>query len=208
MEVATNAGMNVSLFWLTLVLFNVLPPDSRIDYLYKNGSLPFYKTYPPSAGLAAFVREFQVYHADWEQEKDLPAPFITCLANTEQNLYFYINDAVRLVTAQRQEIPIPPAIVGALPGSAYYRAFPLCSVEEYTYHRQTRSFPANNRHIRSQPQPHVSGAGIAVCGIGHLQREYLDPGAAAGAYRRCAGLCHQEGRGLPGSGLRLGIQGL
>jgi AraC-like DNA-binding protein len=38
-------------------------------------------------------------------------PFITCLANTEQNLYFYPRDPVKLVPAERVEIPIAPVVV-------------------------------------------------------------------------------------------------
>ena len=38
-------------------------------------------------------------------------PFITCLANTEQNLYFYIHDFVKIVPAVKVEIPIPPIVV-------------------------------------------------------------------------------------------------
>lgn len=62
-------------------------------------SLPFYKTYNPPTSLDTLIREFQVYHANWNEEQDLQAPFITCLANTEQNLYFYLNDPVKLVVA-------------------------------------------------------------------------------------------------------------
>jgi AraC-like DNA-binding protein len=73
--------------------------------------MPFYKVFPPSPALNTLVREYQVYHADWTKEEGLPAPFITCLANTEQNLYFYINDPVRLITASRMEIPVPPVVI-------------------------------------------------------------------------------------------------
>ena len=65
----------------------------------------------PPHSLRTIVREFQVYHANWSKEENLPAPFITCLANTEQNLYFYVNDPVKLVVALNKEIPIPPVVV-------------------------------------------------------------------------------------------------
>jgi AraC-like DNA-binding protein len=42
---------------------------------------------------------------------DSPGQFITCLANTEQNLYFYINDLVKIVPAEQVEISIPRAVV-------------------------------------------------------------------------------------------------
>lgn len=73
--------------------------------------MPFYQVYGPPPALTTLIREFQVYHADRKKEKNLPAPFITCLANTEQNLYFYINDPIKLVTGLKQEIPVPPVII-------------------------------------------------------------------------------------------------
>jgi AraC-like DNA-binding protein len=73
--------------------------------------LPFYKTYKPSAALSTLIRELQVYHANWNEEENLPPPFITCLANTEQNLYFYLNDPIKVVLPTGKEIPAPQAIV-------------------------------------------------------------------------------------------------
>ncbi len=73
--------------------------------------MPFYKTYAPPSTLETIVREFQVFHADWGKEEDLPPPFITCLANIEQNLYFYVNDPVKVVVAEKKEIPLPPVVV-------------------------------------------------------------------------------------------------
>ena len=81
--------------------------------------MPFFKTYQPPAVLDSLIREFQVYHANWHEEQDLPAPFITCLANTEQNLYFYLNDPVRIITHSRREIPVPPV---SLTGPKYKTA--------------------------------------------------------------------------------------
>lgn len=57
------------------------------------------------------VRELQLYHVNWNEEDNLPPPFITCLANNEQNLYFYVNDPIKLVVAEGKEIPIPPVVV-------------------------------------------------------------------------------------------------
>jgi AraC-like DNA-binding protein len=57
------------------------------------------------------VREFQVYHANWKVEENLPPPFITCLANTEQDLYFYVHDPVKVVPALHVEITAPPAVI-------------------------------------------------------------------------------------------------
>lgn len=73
--------------------------------------MPFYKTYAPPSSLNTIIREFQVFHANWNQEENLPASFITCLANTEQNLYFYLKDPVKLVVAAGKEIPIPPVVL-------------------------------------------------------------------------------------------------
>lgn len=73
--------------------------------------MPFFKTYDPPASLGTIVREFQVYHVNWNKEENLPAPFITCLANTEQNLYFYVNDPCKLAVALNREVPVPPVVV-------------------------------------------------------------------------------------------------
>ena len=73
--------------------------------------MPFYKIYQPSEKLKGLVRNFQLYHANWNEEKNLPRPFITCLANTEQNLYFYLGDEVKLVPAMDVEISIPKMVV-------------------------------------------------------------------------------------------------
>ncbi|MFT3946363.1 MAG: hypothetical protein QM763_05250 [Agriterribacter sp.] len=73
--------------------------------------MPFFKTYLPSAGLSKIIREIQVFHADWNKEKNLPPQFITCLANTEQNLYFFAHDKTSVVPDAKVEIPAPPVIV-------------------------------------------------------------------------------------------------
>ena len=38
-------------------------------------------------------------------------PFITCLANTEQNLYFYVRDVVKVVLAEAVEVPTPLTVI-------------------------------------------------------------------------------------------------
>jgi AraC-like DNA-binding protein len=73
--------------------------------------LPFYKTYKPSSPISELIHEFQVHHVKWDEEENLPIPFITCLANTEQNLYFYINDPVKTVPAPNVEITAPRVVV-------------------------------------------------------------------------------------------------
>ncbi len=73
--------------------------------------MPFYKVYRPPETLSIIIRELQVYHANWNEEAHLPPPFITCLANTEQNLYFYINDPIKVVAALHLEITAPPVII-------------------------------------------------------------------------------------------------
>jgi AraC-like DNA-binding protein len=73
--------------------------------------LSYFKIYPPSASLSSLIREIQVYHINYEEEEGLPEPFITCLANNEQNLYFYPNDPIKVVPAAHVEIQVPPVIV-------------------------------------------------------------------------------------------------
>ena len=72
--------------------------------------MAFYKSYPPTVFLKSLIREIQIYHMN-HLEEDSPGQFITCLANTEQNLYLYISDLVKIVPAERIQIPIPRAVV-------------------------------------------------------------------------------------------------
>src|SRR5689334_6703351 len=72
--------------------------------------MAFYRSYPPPVTLKNLIREFQIYQVN-RQEADSPGQFITCLANTEQNLYLYINDPVKIVPVEQVEIPVPPAVV-------------------------------------------------------------------------------------------------
>jgi AraC-like DNA-binding protein len=73
--------------------------------------LPYFKIYPPPVQLSSLIKEIQVYYINWRDERDLPDPFITCLANTEQNLYFFVHDPIKVVPAEKVEIPVPPVIV-------------------------------------------------------------------------------------------------
>ena len=73
--------------------------------------MSYFKVYPPSSPLIGLIKELQVYHVKWQEEKDLSRPFITCLANTEQNLYFYINDPVKIVPAENAEILVPHVVI-------------------------------------------------------------------------------------------------
>jgi len=73
--------------------------------------MEFYKTYSPPSELKNLVRKFEVYHKKWEEGVKRSAPVITCLANTEQNLYFYTKDPIKVVPVTGIEIPIPPAVV-------------------------------------------------------------------------------------------------
>jgi len=73
--------------------------------------MPFYKTYPPPVNLKDVIREFQVLHIQWLPGEELPPPFISCLANTEQNIYFFPHDPIKLITADRVETQVPPVVV-------------------------------------------------------------------------------------------------
>jgi len=72
--------------------------------------MAFFKSYTPPAALKSLIREIQIYHVN-QREEDSPGRFITCLANTEQNLYFYINDPVKIVPAEGVEVLIPRSVV-------------------------------------------------------------------------------------------------
>lgn len=73
--------------------------------------MPFYKTYQPSPDLQDIIRRLEVYSVNWNEEADCPPPYITCLANTDQALYFYVNDPVRIVPAANIEIEAPHVVV-------------------------------------------------------------------------------------------------
>lgn len=59
--------------------------------------MKFFRKYEPPDTQKSIVREFQILHIKWEGADSLPPPFITCLANTEQNLYFYPRDTVKVL---------------------------------------------------------------------------------------------------------------
>lgn len=73
--------------------------------------MPFFKTFSPPPTLQSLIREIQIFHINWQEEQNLPGPFITCLANTEQNLYFFVRDCIKVVPAEHVEIPVPPVII-------------------------------------------------------------------------------------------------
>jgi len=73
-------------------------------------TMAFFRSYPPPSTLKSLIREIQVYHLN-ALDGNSPGQFITCLANTEQNLYLYIIDPVKIVPAERIEIQIPGAVV-------------------------------------------------------------------------------------------------
>jgi AraC-like DNA-binding protein len=72
---------------------------------------PFHKRYLPSQKLNCIVRDIQVLHVTWSPGTKLPPPFITCLANTEQNLYFYPHEPVKIVSKDKASIVAPPAVL-------------------------------------------------------------------------------------------------
>jgi AraC-like DNA-binding protein len=74
--------------------------------------MQFFKIYQPPDPLKELVREIQILHMNWEKGEDLPPPYITCLANTEQNLYLYPYDPIRIVPNPDHEgIPVSTSIV-------------------------------------------------------------------------------------------------
>lgn len=65
--------------------------------------MKFFKIYPPSDAQRAIVRELQILHMVWDDSDALPPPYITCLANTEQGLYFYPKDVVSVLETPHSE---------------------------------------------------------------------------------------------------------
>jgi AraC-like DNA-binding protein len=74
-------------------------------------SNPFFKSYLPQKDLECIVRDIQVLHVVWRPGMKLPPPFITCLANTDQNLYFYPHDPVKTVTKEKIPSLAPGAVL-------------------------------------------------------------------------------------------------
>lgn len=76
--------------------------------------MKFFRTYEPSDTQKSIIREFQILHIKWDEAEPLPPPFITCLANAEQGLYFYPRDIViALPTIDSEGITAKsPAITG------------------------------------------------------------------------------------------------
>lgn len=72
---------------------------------------PFYKKYTTPKKLECILRDVQVLHVIWQPGVKLPPPFITCLANTEQNLYFYPHDPVKTVTKNKTYTVAPPIVL-------------------------------------------------------------------------------------------------
>lgn len=65
--------------------------------------MKFFQKYPASDLQKGIVREFQILHIIWDDTDTLPPPFITCLANTEQGLYFYPNDKIDVLETPHSE---------------------------------------------------------------------------------------------------------
>jgi len=73
--------------------------------------MPFFNQYAPIPALRALIRSYKIYHVKWDEENDFIPPYITCLANTEQNLYLLPRDPMAVVPAERVKIPAPGAII-------------------------------------------------------------------------------------------------
>jgi AraC-like DNA-binding protein len=71
--------------------------------------MPYFQEFLPAPELADLIRVYQIYHVKWNEEKDFAPAFITCLANTEQNLYLLPNDTMKVVPAVKVEFPTPAA---------------------------------------------------------------------------------------------------
>jgi AraC-like DNA-binding protein len=74
--------------------------------------MKFFQKYNPSDFQKDIIREFQILHVKWDDTDALPPPYITCLANTEQGLYFYPKDHVSVLNNPNSEgIPADPAVI-------------------------------------------------------------------------------------------------
>jgi len=70
----------------------------------------FFQKYEPLITQKDIIREYQILHMKWNESEPMPPPFITCLANTEQNLYFYPKDPLKVMpTIESEGITAPIA---------------------------------------------------------------------------------------------------
>ena len=74
--------------------------------------MKYFRKYTPSESQNDIIREFQILHIKWDETDALPPPYITCLANTEQGLYFYPRDDVSvLVNPNEKGITAEKAVI-------------------------------------------------------------------------------------------------
>ncbi len=73
--------------------------------------MKFYQSYSPSEIQKSIIREFQILHITWNESEPLPPPYITCLANTEHNLYFYPKDTLKVLENSNEEGVTAPSVV-------------------------------------------------------------------------------------------------
>lgn len=57
----------------------------------------FFKIYPAPDTQKNIIRAYQILHMKWGKNDPMPPPHIICLANTEQNIYFYPNDHIEVL---------------------------------------------------------------------------------------------------------------
>ncbi|MBU0695793.1 MAG: helix-turn-helix domain-containing protein [Bacteroidetes bacterium] len=69
--------------------------NNKTSRINDKHSLKFFRKYKPSDTQKSIISEFQILHIKWDDTEPFPPPFITCLANIEQALYFYPRDSVK-----------------------------------------------------------------------------------------------------------------
>ena len=74
--------------------------------------MPGFREYEVPLPLQGLIRTLHYFEMDFGHPfPGQPAAYITCLANTEQNLYLLPCDPLRVVAASGQSFPAPPAII-------------------------------------------------------------------------------------------------
>ena len=53
--------------------------------------MKFFQSYKSSDIQKNIIGEYQILHMKWDEKEIMPRPYIICLTNTEQNIYFYPN---------------------------------------------------------------------------------------------------------------------
>lgn len=122
-----------------------------------------FRKYTPAAELQTIVRGIELLHMVWEEGVAMPPPEITCLANTEQNLYFYPHESI---VAFQTPVSAPENVPFSIVTGPKVRPVKLKFGRDYLMIK-VQFYPTGLYRLLGKPmQPLIN--------IGMDAREYLD----------------------------------